>query len=73
MGMVKVDAYKCERCGHVWLPRDLPINWDGNLNTLDKAPPRVCPSCKSAYWNTPRKRDILQKESNLPPQGGQGS
>lgn len=43
MGKVQVEAYKCERCGHIWLPR----------NTEQE--PRVCPSCKSPYWNRPKK------------------
>lgn len=44
MARIKADAYKCERCGHVWLPRN-----------VDKEP-RVCPKCKSPYWNTPKKK-----------------
>lgn len=44
MSTVKVDAYKCDRCGHVWLPRD-----------PDKRP-ISCAKCKSAYWDTPRTR-----------------
>jgi hypothetical protein len=42
MGKVKIDAYKCERCGHIWTPRG------------DKEPV-VCARCKSPYWNIPRK------------------
>jgi predicted Zn-ribbon and HTH transcriptional regulator len=44
-GMVKVqvDAWKCERCEHVWLPRDPDTK------------PRVCPKCKSPYWDRPRR------------------
>jgi len=45
MARIKADAYKCERCGHIWLPRK-----------ADKEP-RVCPKCKSPYWNTPRKQN----------------
>lgn len=45
MARIKADAYKCERCEHVWLPRN-----------TDKEP-RVCPKCKSPYWNTPRKQN----------------
>lgn len=36
-------GYRCERCGHEWVPRDFETE------------PRVCPKCKSAYWNKPRK------------------
>ena len=35
--------YKCQRCNHSWKPRK-------------KQKPRVCPSCKSAYWDTPTKK-----------------
>lgn len=44
MARIKTDAYQCERCGHIWLPR----------NTEKE--PIVCPHCKSPYWNTPRKQ-----------------
>ncbi|MGA7543615.1 MAG: hypothetical protein WBW34_11195 [Nitrososphaeraceae archaeon] len=44
MGKVKVDAYKCERCGHVWLPRE--------PNRYRK--PIICARCNSAYWDIPR-------------------
>jgi DNA-directed RNA polymerase subunit RPC12/RpoP len=46
MGTVKVDAYKCERCGHVWIPRDRE----------KRKRPIACAKCKSAYWDTPRKK-----------------
>ena len=46
MGRVKitVEGFKCERCGHEWIPR----------NKEDH--PRVCPKCKSPYWDKPRKK-----------------
>jgi len=44
MAIVKLSGFKCERCGHEWLPR----------NHEDR--PRVCPKCKSPYWDKPRKR-----------------
>jgi predicted Zn-ribbon and HTH transcriptional regulator len=37
-----VDAYSCDRCQHEWLKRG-----------TDE--PTVCPKCKSAYWNKPKK------------------
>jgi len=43
MGKVKLEGYVCERCEHVWLARN-------------KEKPRVCPKCKSPYWDIPRKR-----------------
>jgi len=41
MAKIKLDGYRCERCKHVWVPRDKDI-------------PRICPSCKSPYWDIPR-------------------
>ena len=39
--LVTVRRFICERCEHEWVPRR-----DGE--------PRVCPKCKSPYWNKPR-------------------
>ena len=53
MGRVPITmmGYRCERCGHEWLPRD------------DKREPKVCPKCKSPYWNSPKKQaPILYEE-----------
>lgn len=44
---ILVRAYRCERCEHVWVPR-------GKYKDVE---PPVCPKCKSAYWNRPRKSD----------------
>lgn len=44
MARVRLWGFQCERCGHEWLPR-----------TGEE--PRVCPKCKSPYWNKPRKAD----------------
>jgi hypothetical protein len=41
---IKVCGYVCERCRHEWVPRG-----------EDSREPRVCPKCKSPYWNTPRR------------------
>lgn len=38
---IAVMGYRCERCGHEWIPRK-------KLET-----PRICPRCKSAYWDRP--------------------
>lgn len=39
--MVKLTRLACKRCEHGWIARILN--------------PKVCPRCKSPYWNTPRK------------------
>jgi len=46
----KVKGFLCERCGHKWKPR--------NMNEE----PRVCPKCKSPYWNKPRKKKVSKNE-----------
>lgn len=44
---IEVTLYECERCEYQWVPR----------KTLDEDQPlpKTCPSCKSPYWNTPRR------------------
>jgi predicted Zn-ribbon and HTH transcriptional regulator len=41
MAKVTLHGWKCERCGHQWLPR-----------TMER--PTICPKCKTAYWDKPR-------------------
>ena len=47
MGRIKLEGYKCERCGHIWFPR----KYDEKTEGL----PVLCPKCKSAYWNRPKR------------------
>ena len=50
MSRVQLWGYKCERCGHEWLPREKGQE------------PTVCPKCKSPYWDIPRRSDKISKE-----------
>lgn len=43
-------GYRCERCHHEWIPRDFDSD------------PRICPKCKSAYWDRPAKKPMLSYE-----------
>ena len=43
MAEITLRGYRCERCGHEWVPR------------LTGQMPTVCPKCKSPFWNRPRK------------------
>jgi predicted Zn-ribbon and HTH transcriptional regulator len=45
---ITVDGFSCERCGHKWIPKK-------------KDHPHVCPKCKSAYWDIPRKNKSEKK------------
>ncbi len=47
---IQVDGFKCLRCGHEWAPRVI----------LDREP-TICPSCKSPYWNKPRRNEIASR------------
>ena len=38
-----VEGYRCERCEHEWMPR-----------SKSEEEPRVCPKCKSPYWDRPK-------------------
>jgi len=42
--LIKKKGFKCERCGHEWVPRN-------------EETPIICPRCKSPYWNKPRKKN----------------
>lgn len=44
VGVSTVKAFKCDRCQYVWCPR----------NKDEK--PLTCPRCRSAFWDTPRRR-----------------
>ena len=48
----QVTAYRC-RCGHEWVPR----------NKGER--PRVCPKCKSANWDKPRRTEITKIQRRL--------
>ena len=48
MGKVRLSGYKCERCGHKWFPRK-------------NSKPRVCPKCKNAYWDVPKKKRTIAR------------
>ena len=49
MPKVQIWGYRCERCGHEWVPRDKDHD------------PKVCPSCKSPYWDRPRMSSLPEK------------
>ena len=44
---ITVMGYRCERCKHEWIPK----NFSGGE-------PKVCPGCKSPYWDTPKEEKM---------------
>jgi DNA-directed RNA polymerase subunit RPC12/RpoP len=43
--IIMINIYNCLRCKHEWAGR------------LDRAP-KVCPKCKSPYWNKPKWKGV---------------
>jgi hypothetical protein len=41
---ITVMGFRCERCGHEWIPRGAA-----------EEDPRTCPKCRSPYWNRPKR------------------
>ena len=48
MAEITLKGWECERCKHQWVPRE-------------KDYPKVCPKCKSPYWDRPRNKVIGKK------------
>jgi len=47
---ITVWGFRCGRCKYEWVPRDPD----------SKDEPKFCPSCKSPYWNKPRKNKVAK-------------
>ena len=54
MARIKLDGFRCERCGHEWVPRRRPPY---------RETPKTCPRCKSAYWDEPRLTNESDEDS----------
>ena len=50
----EVNAFRCLRCGHEWIPRVSMEELSGTIKPENK--PRICPSCKSAYWDLEKRK-----------------
>jgi len=48
-GRFKLPTLNCVRCGHTWPPRTQNL-------------PKVCPKCKSPYWNTEKRGKKSEKK-----------
>jgi len=48
---ITIMGYRCERCGHEWIPRGNP-----------EVEPRVCPKCRSPWWNKAKKSMMPYEE-----------
>ena len=44
---IQIQKLECMRCGHTWVPRKKEV--------------RICPACKSAYWDLPKKDGVSKK------------
>lgn len=61
--VVSVFAYKCSRCGYIWIPRDADLfDYGGSSfehadsNVIHKNRPKRCARCKSRIWDQLPKR-----------------
>jgi predicted Zn-ribbon and HTH transcriptional regulator len=52
MAEIMLPGYQCERCGHKWAPSE-------------ETRPRVCPKCKSAYWDIARKEEMAKRLAGI--------
>jgi Zn finger protein HypA/HybF involved in hydrogenase expression len=51
MPNVTIQKMNCLRCGHSWAPRQTDV--------------RICPKCKSPYWDRPRKETKKAAKSQI--------
>lgn len=49
-----MTGYRCERCGHEWVPRGPRKENVLRGSHGDEQKPALCPNCKSPYWQTPK-------------------
>ncbi|MFN2543331.1 MAG: hypothetical protein ABR600_02000 [Actinomycetota bacterium] len=49
---IEVNGYRCARCGHEWVPRKAEH-------------PRVCPRCKSPFWDRERRLATFRVQATL--------
>ncbi len=53
-----INTFECLRCGHKWISRvDLK-----QLEVGLKDKPRICPKCKSAYWDLEKKNGVKKDD-----------
>jgi hypothetical protein len=52
---ITVPGYRCERCGHEWVARGAHQS-DPRAKKKSEAKPRICPKCKSAWWDVPKEK-----------------
>ena len=51
LAYVMIEGYMCERCHYRWGSRT-------GTGTRSKSDPKVCPKCKTPYWNLPRRNNM---------------
>ena len=61
----QVYAIRCLRCKHEWLPRLKIKDLEKPLKKEDVK--RLCPKCKSAYWDSykEKRKDGKNKKSGI--------
>lgn len=52
MALIKVDAFQCDKCDHIWISE----------RYTHKNPPNACSKCKSPSWDLIRKHKESKKK-----------
>lgn len=52
MPIVRAWVYRCNRCGHIWMPKGMR-----DPNKKPRPHPLRCARCKSGYWDRPVKEE----------------
>jgi NAD-dependent SIR2 family protein deacetylase len=60
---ITLDGWRCTRCAHEWVPR---YYYSADRSMV---PPKVCPKCKSPYWDTEPARRRQSAPPALGPTG----
>ena len=59
MAYVMIEGYLCERCQYRWGSRS-------GSGLRSKNDPKVCPKCKTPYWNLPRRNNVAPEKQAAP-------
>ena len=59
MAYVVIEGYMCERCEYRWGSRT-------GSGLRPKSDPKVCPKCKTPYWNKARRKNLAPERQANP-------
>ena len=57
--IINVEAFKCNKCGHVWLSRGYAEKMHNEEKMFF---PIACAKCKSAYWDREQQQPQTKRK-----------